>query len=293
MNGRSDDQKSHNYGLALSETQAKITMACLMAARARASVHLLAVSKTFPADAVIEFAKLGQRAFGENYVQEALEKQDNCMQLDPVLAPLLEWHFIGPIQSNKTRQIAESFSWVHGVERAKIARRLIEQRPGGLEPFNLCVQINISGEESKSGCLPDQATSLALEIAQLIRESQRERPEAPIALRGLMCIPESAASNRNIQNIQDTQKSGISQFNQFNNSEQEHRKPFAATRQLFESIRSELSRHNPEQVSRFDTLSMGMSADLQTAILEGSSMVRVGSALFGQRVVSSNIRPSP
>jgi PLP dependent protein len=272
MNGRSDDQNSDNYGLALSETQAKITMACLMAARPRASVHLLAVSKTFPAEAVLEFAKLGQRAFGENYLQEALEKQDNCMQLDPVLAPLLEWHFIGPIQSNKTRQIAESFSWVHGVEREKIARRLIEQRPEGLDPFNLCIQVNISGEASKSGCAPDQATALAIEIAQLIREAQQTRPRASIALRGLMCIPENA------QNAA---------------SEQALRQPFSATRQLFESIRTELKRRYPEQASQFDTLSMGMSADLHPAILEGSTMVRVGSALFGQRIVNSNIRPSP
>ncbi len=278
MNGRSDDQKSHNYGLALSDIQAKITMACLMAARARASVNLLAVSKTFPAEAVIEFAKLGQRAFGENYVQEALDKQDECMQLDPVLAPLLEWHFIGPIQSNKTRQIAESFSWVHGVEREKIARRLIEQRPGGLELFNLCIQVNISGETSKSGCLPEQASALALEIALLIQESRQSRPEALIALRGLMCIPERAQDTQNTQTTQN---------------EQEQRKPFAATRQLFESIRSELNRQFPEQAHHFDTLSMGMSADLQTAILEGSSMVRVGSALFGQRIVTSSIRPSP
>lgn len=272
MNGRSDDQKSHNYGLALSETQAKITMACLMAARARASVHLLAVSKTFPADAVLEFAKLGQRAFGENYVQEALEKQDNCMQLDPVLSPLLEWHFIGPIQSNKTRQIAESFSWVHGVEREKIVRRMIDQRPGGLDPLNLCIQVNISGEDSKSGCPPEQAMALALEIAQLIQQARLSRPEAPIALRGLMCIPENVHSDA---------------------SEPTQRQPFAATRQLFESIRAELGRQHPEQARHFDTLSMGMSADLHPAILEGSTMVRVGSALFGQRIVNNDIRPSP
>jgi PLP dependent protein len=262
MNGRSEDQKSHNPGLALSETLAKITMACLMSARSRAEVHLLAVSKTFPAEAVLEFAQLGQRAFGENYLQEALEKQENCTQLDPVLGPLIEWHFIGPIQSNKTRPIAEHFTWVHGVEREKIARRLIEQRPPGLDPLNLCLQINISGEDSKSGCLPDQALALALDLAKLIHETQQSRPEAPIAMRGLMCIPENSES------------------------EAEKRKPLLATRQLFQTIKAELARQYPEQALKFDTLSMGMSADLQAAILEGSTMVRVGSALFGQRTKS-------
>jgi PLP dependent protein len=272
MNGRSDDQKSHNPSLApslaLSETLAKITMACLMSARSRAEVQLLAVSKTFPAEAVMEFAKLGQRSFGENYLQEALDKQDNCAQLDPVLGTSLEWHFIGPIQSNKTRQIAERFSWVHGVEREKIARRLIEQRPNGLDPLNLCLQINISGEDSKSGCMPDQAGALALELAKLIQEAQQSRPEAPIALRGLMCIPESAES------------------------EQEQRKPFLATWQLFKTIKQALTQTYPEQALKFDTLSMGMSADLQAAIQEGATMVRVGSALFGQRAVGADPRPN-
>ncbi len=263
MNGRSEDQKSHKFGLALSETQAKITMACLKAPRSRAEVQLLAVSKTFPAEAVMEFAKLGQRAFGENYLQEAMDKQESCMQLDPVLGPLLEWHFIGPIQSNKTRQIAERFSWVHGVDREKIARRLIEQRPLGLDPLNLCLQINISGEDSKSGCLPEHASALASELAKLIQEAQQTRPEAPITLRGLMCIPESAQS------------------------EQAQRKPFQATRQLFDLIKMNLKQQFPEQAPKFDTLSMGMSADLQAAILEGSTMVRVGSALFGQRAEAS------
>jgi PLP dependent protein len=267
MNGRSSDQKSHNYGLALSETQAKITMACLMSARSRADVHLLAVSKTFPAAAVMEFAKLGQRQFGENYVQEALDKQDDCMQLDPELAPLLEWHFIGPIQSNKTRQIAERFSWVHGIEREKIARRLIEQRPAGFDPLNLCVQVNVSGEASKSGCLPEDACTLVMQLATLIKEAHLARPEVRIALRGLMCIPESATSER------------------------EQRKPFAQTRELFLRIREVLLKHYPDQAKHFDTLSMGMSADLQAAILEGSTMVRVGSALFGQRDIK--LRPSP
>ena len=259
MNGRSEDQKSHNFSLALSETQAKITMACLKGARLGASVQLLAVSKTFPAEAVMAFAKLGQRAFGENYLQEALDKQEACLQLDPELAPLLDWHFIGPIQSNKTRPIAEHFSWVHGVEREKIARRLIEQRPSGLDPLNLCLQINISGEASKSGCPPEEATALVLDVAELIQEAKLSRPEAPIALRGLMCIPESAET------------------------EKEQRKPFLAMRKLFATIQAELRHQHPEQARAFDTLSMGMSADLQAAILEGSTMVRIGSALFGQR----------
>jgi PLP dependent protein len=259
MNGRSNDQNSHNRAQALSEVEAKITMACLMAARPRASVCLLAVSKTFPAQDLLAFAKLGQKAFGENYLQEALDKQALCLSLEPSLAAQLEWHFIGPIQSNKTKPIAEHFDWVHSVDREKTARRLIEQRPGGLDPFNLCLQVNMSDEASKSGCKPADAQALALAIAGMIDQSHVKYPDRPLKLRGLMCIPEPAEN------------------------ELQQRKPFAATQALFGRVKQAIAAIFPEQAKQFDSLSMGMSADLQAAILEGSTLVRVGSALFGAR----------
>lgn len=196
-------------------------------------VALLAVSKTWPAGAVREAYEAGQRAFGESYVQEALEKMQALSSLD------LEWHFIGPIQSNKTRVIAENFDWVHSVDREKIAARLAESRPEGMPPLQVCIQVNVSGEASKSGIMPGQVRELAKYISGLPR----------LKLRGLMAIPEPTG-DRALQ-----------------------RKRFAELRRLKESL--------PEY--GLDTLSMGMSGDFESAILEGATMVRVGSAIFGTR----------
>ncbi|MBB3224612.1 hypothetical protein FHS02_005477 [Massilia umbonata] len=213
-----------------------IVAACAEARRPAAAVRLLAVSKTFGADAVLAAAAAGQRAFGENYVQEGVDKIQALKDHD------LEWHFIGPIQSNKTRPIAEHFDWVHAVEREKIAVRLSEQRPPALGPLNVCVQVNISGETSKSGVTPDEVESLAEAVARLPN----------LRLRGLMAIPEPADDFA------------------------AQRAPFAAMRELFERLREKFG---PD----FDTLSMGMSADMRAAILEGATIVRVGSAIFGAR----------
>lgn len=172
--------------MSIAENIARVTQAIAQAAttagRAAADVHLLAVSKTFGADAVIEAAHAGQRAFGENYLQEALDKMQAVRELQPGLA--LAWHFIGPIQSNKTRPIAEHFDWVHSVDREKIAQRLSDQRPEGMPPLQICLQVNVSGEDSKSGVAPDAVLPLAQAIAVLPR----------ISLRGLMAIPEPAES---------------------------------------------------------------------------------------------------
>ncbi len=209
--------------------------AAQQAQRQAAEITLLAVSKTFPAVSLREAYAAGQRAFGENYVQEALDKMAVLHGLP------LEWHFIGPIQSNKTRAIAENFSWVHSVERLKIAERLSAQRPPGLPLLNVCIQVNVSGEESKSGVAPDAAVELALQIARLPH----------LRLRGLMAIPEPA---------QD---------------EAAQRKPFAHLHTLMQQI----NKHGLE----LDTLSMGMSQDMKAAILEGATIVRIGSAIFGNR----------
>ncbi|MBI3285905.1 MAG: YggS family pyridoxal phosphate-dependent enzyme [Burkholderiales bacterium] len=214
--------------------------ACAVAAgRDPQQVGLLAVSKTFPAEAVLQAARAGQQAFGENYLQEALEK----IRVLQILAPELpvEWHFIGPIQSNKTRAIAEHFSWVHSVDREKIAGRLSGQRPIELPPLNICLQVNISGEASKSGVLPEEAAAVALKIAALPH----------LRLRGLMAVPEPSAGM------------------------QEQRQAFRRLRELSEQIRA----HGLP----LDTLSMGMSADLHAAIAEGSTMLRIGTAIFGSR----------
>lgn len=202
-------------------------------------VALLAVSKTFGADAVIEAAEAGQRAFGENYLQEALDKMAAIRGTRPDL--LLEWHFIGPIQSNKTRPIAEHFDWVHSVDREKIAQRLSEQRPPHLPPLNVCLQVNISGEATKSGVLADEVVAMAQRIAILPR----------LKLRGLMAIPEPEDSL-------DLQRA-----------------PFRQLRQLLTAVSAE--------GIELDTLSMGMSADMDAAIAEGATIVRVGTAIFGQR----------
>jgi PLP dependent protein len=197
-----------------------------------ASVGLLAVSKTKPASDLRQAYDAGLRDFGENYLQEALGKQSELSDL-----PLI-WHFIGPIQSNKTRAIAENFAWVHSVDRLKIAQRLSEQRPADLPPLNICIQVNVSGEASKSGCTPEDLPALAQAISALPN----------LRLRGLMAIPEPT-ENSDEQNA-----------------------AFAAVRTLQESLNLPL-----------DTLSMGMSHDLEAAIAQGATWVRIGTALFGAR----------
>lgn len=200
--------------------------------RDASSIHLLAVSKTKPAPAVREAYAAGMRDFGENYLQEALGKQAELTDLP------LSWHFIGPIQSNKTRAIAENFAWVHSVDRLKIAQRLSEQRPADLPPLNICIQVNVSGEASKSGCTPADLPDLANAISALPR----------LKLRGLMAIPEPTEDRA----AQDA--------------------AFAAVRDLQNSLNLPL-----------DTLSMGMSHDLESAIAQGATWVRIGTALFGAR----------
>jgi pyridoxal phosphate enzyme (YggS family) len=224
----------------LQAVEKTIVAACDEAGRPPADVRLLAVSKTFGPDAVLAAAAAGQRAFGENYVQEGVDKIRAVAEALPHVG--LAWHFIGPIQSNKTRPIAEHFDWVHTVEREKIAVRLAEQRPAGLAPLNVCVQVNISGEDSKSGVAPGDVAALCAAVARL--------PQ--LHLRGLMAIPEPA-----------------DEFSA-------QRAPFAALRLLFEQLR-------PSFGPDFDTLSMGMSADLRAAVVEGATIVRVGSAIFGSR----------
>ncbi len=196
------------------------------------SIGLLAVSKTKPSAAVREAFAAGLRDFGENYLQEALEKQVELSDL-----PLI-WHFIGPIQSNKTKPIAEHFAWVHSVDRLKVAQRLSEQRPVSLPPLNICLQVNVSLESSKSGCAPDELTALALAVSQLPN----------LCLRGLMAIPEPT------------------------DDVAAQRAAFARLRELRDGLPMPL-----------DTLSMGMSHDLDAAIAEGATWVRIGTALFGAR----------
>lgn len=216
----------------LSAISARIARAAQAAGRDPASVQLLAVSKTKPASAIREIHAAGVRDVGENYLQEALTKQQALSDL-----PLI-WHFIGPIQSNKTKAIAEHFDWVHSVDRLKIAQRLSEQRPAGLAPLNICLQVNVSGEDSKSGCAPADLPALANAVAALPN----------LRLRGLMAIPEPT-DDRAAQEA-----------------------AFATLRQLQEELGLGL-----------DTLSMGMSHDLEAAIAQGATWVRIGTALFGAR----------
>lgn len=220
---------------ALQDVRRRIARACLAARRGESEVNLLAVSKTFPAGAVREAHGAGQRRFGESYVQEALDKLQTLADLD------LEWHFIGPIQSNKTRPIAEHFHWVHGVERLKIAQRLSAQRPIGLPPLQVCVQVNVSGEASKQGVPPAEALDLATAVARLPR----------LRLRGFMTIPEPSPD-------------------------------MSVQRQRFHALADLLAQARIHGLD-LDTLSMGMSDDLEAAILEGATMVRIGSAIFGRR----------
>jgi len=208
-----------------------------LAQRPVQSVTLLCVAKTFSAEAVREAHAAGERCFGENYVQEGIDKIAALSELRGEL----EWHLIGPLQSNKTRVVAEQFDWVHSVDRLKIAQRLSEQRPESLAPLQVCLQVNISGEASKSGFAVDEVAAVASEVARLPR----------LRLRGLMAIPEPA------QELQA------------------QRRPHAALREL-------LGRLQREGLA-LDTLSMGMTADLEAAVLEGATIVRVGTAIFGGR----------
>ena len=214
---------------------ARIDEAARKFGRSPDEIELLAVSKTWPASAVREAAAAGQRAFGENYVQEGVDKAAELAALG------LQWHFIGPLQSNKTRAVAQAFDWVHSVDRFKIAQRLSEQRPEKSPPLQICLQVNISGEASKSGVAVDEVGLLARQVAQLPR----------LKLRGLMAIP--APSDDFLQ----------------------QRQAFARLREVFEQLKSD--------GLPLDTLSIGMSHDLEAAIAEGATIVRVGSAIFGER----------
>ena len=226
---------TENLTLSLHTIQHRLRQAEQPAQRPAHSVRLLAVSKTVSADRLRQAFAAGQTAFGENYVQEWLDKQQALADL------AIEWHFIGPLQSNKTRHVAELASWIHSVDRLKIAQRLSEQRPSTLPPLNVCLQVNVSGEASKSGVDPEQALALAQAIAALPK----------LRLRGLMCIPEAAADEAALA------------------------AQFRCLQQLF----VELQQHG----LTLDTLSMGMSADIELAVAQGATMVRVGSALFGAR----------
>ncbi|WP_322993634.1 YggS family pyridoxal phosphate-dependent enzyme [Limnohabitans sp.] len=219
----------------LSSVQAQIEVACQAAGRPSHSVSLLAVSKTWGPEAVRAAHDAGQTAFGENYIQEAVDKIGALKDL------ALEWHCIGPIQSNKTRLVAEHFDWVHSVDRLKIAQRLSEQRPDHLAPLQVCIQVNVDGGETKSGVSPQELPALAQAVATLPR----------LQLRGLMTIPELAETDAQMRAVH------------------------AQAKTLLEALR--------QQGLSLDTLSMGMSADMDAAIAEGSTMVRVGTAIFGKR----------
>jgi hypothetical protein len=219
----------------LAAVQARIARAVSNAGRAADAVRLIAVSKTFPASAVREAFDAGVRAFGENYVQELVDKADELAALP------LEWHFIGPLQSNKTRPVAERAHWVHSIDRLKIAQRLSEQRPANRLPLNVCVQVNVSDEASKSGVAPAEVEALARAVAALPN----------LKLRGLMCIPEPT---------EDALQLGGQ---------------FAQLRELKDRL-------NVAGLA-LDTLSMGMSGDLELAVAEGATLVRVGTAIFGTR----------
>ena len=221
----------------LQQVSERIASACAAAQRPVQSVTLLAVSKTFGSDAVREAHAAGQHAFGENYVQEALAKIDALADLRGVI----EWHLIGPLQSNKTREVAAHFDWVHSVDRLKLAERLSAQRPANLAPLQVCLQVNVSGEASKSGVAPAELPALAQAVAAL----------PGLRLRGLMSIPEPIADFA------------------------AQRVPHRLLRELFDALRRD--------GLALDTLSMGMSADLEAAVTEGATIVRVGTAVFGQR----------
>jgi pyridoxal phosphate enzyme (YggS family) len=219
----------------IAHVRAQIQAACQAAGRAPNSVQLLAVSKTWGPEAVRQAHAAGLSAFGENYIQEAVDKITDLRDLP------LEWHCIGPIQSNKTRLVAEHFDWVHSVDRLKIAQRLSEQRPAELPPLQVCIQVNVDGGHNKSGVSPQELPALAQAVNALPR----------IRLRGIMTIPEPSETEAQMRAVH------------------------AQAKALYEALR--------QQGLPLDTLSMGMSADMAAAIAEGSSMVRVGTAIFGQR----------
>lgn len=216
----------------IAEVELQISSACQQAGRSATDVTLLAVSKTKPVEMIEQAYNAGQRTFGESYVQEAVDKITVLQN-----KPDISWHFIGPIQSNKTKLIANHFSWVHSIDRAKIAKRLNDHRSGQDTPLNICLQVNISGEESKSGVLIAELPSLLNEVSQYQN----------LTIRGLMAIPEKNAPDAS----------------------------FTAMQTLFKRLQ--------KQYPSLDTLSMGMSADLQPAINAGSTIVRIGSAIFGAR----------
>ena len=219
------------------QVRARISSACRAFHRVGDTVQLLAVSKTCPADAVREAHAAGQRDFGENYVQEAIAKIEALADLRADM----RWHLIGPLQSNKTREVATNFDWVHSVDRLKLAQRLSDQRPAALPPLQVCLQVNISGEASKSGAAPAEVPELARAVQALPR----------LKLRGLMAIPEPAGDL------------------------EAQRAPHRALRRLLDALNA--------QGLGLDTLSIGMSADLEAAIAEGATWVRVGTAIFGAR----------
>jgi len=219
----------------LAQVHTDIAAACEAAGRLADSVQLLAVSKTWGPEAVRAAHAAGQSAFGENYIQEAVEKMAALRDLP------LQWHCIGPIQSNKTKLVAEHFDWVHSIDRLKIAQRLSEQRPPTLAPLQVCIQVNVDGGSTKSGVSPAELPALAQAVAALPH----------LQLRGLMTIPEPAETEAQMRAVH------------------------AKAKALFESLR--------QQGLPLDTLSMGMSADLAPAIAQGSTLVRVGTAIFGKR----------
>lgn len=231
----------------LNRVNERISAAAQAVSRDPASVTLLAVSKTFGADAVAAAAHCGQRDFGENYVQEGVDKIAEIRrraETDPALTGV-RWHFIGPLQSNKTRAVAEYFDWVQSIDRLKIAERLSAQRPAAMAPLNVLLQVNISGEASKSGANPADVSTLAAAVATLPR----------LSLRGLMAIPEPETDPTR------------------------QRVPLASLRELFDDLRG--------RGFALDTLSMGMSADLEAAVAEGATLVRVGTAIFGARAAAA------
>lgn len=219
----------------LQAVQARIAKAAAAAGRSPESVRLLAVSKTWPLASIIDAADAGQRAFGENYVQEGIDK------IAAISGRNLEWHFIGPLQSNKSKPVAEAFDWVHSIDRLKIAERLSAQRPAYLPPLQICVQVNVSGETSKSGCAPDDTLALCQAVTAL----------PGLNLRGLMAIPEPS------------------------DDPLAQRAPFRRLREIYDHIRA--------AGLPLDTLSMGMSHDLEAAVAEGATIVRIGTAIFGER----------
>lgn len=228
----------------LEQLHARIARACAAAGRDVGSVALLAVSKTFGPEAVREAAAAGQCAFGENYLQEAVEKIA-LLRADATLPHTLQWHCIGPVQSNKTRLVAEHFDWLHTLDRLKIAQRLSEQRPAHLAPLQVCIQVNVDGGPNKSGVAPNEALALVQAVAALPR----------LQLRGLMAIPEPAPDFQ-------------AQY---------------AVHQIAQKLFEYIKHSGGPGLEAWDTLSLGMTADLEAAILAGSTLVRVGSGIFGSR----------